>query len=278
MTQQVERMLPLYEAKMLGAYDHRDADVVKSATASKRLNQPRYLTDEEHIDPLREAIPDAWIREELVDTGLPEWLTGFSDVTSSTNERTIISAALPRAGVGHTYPLYFASAPQLILAQWNSFIVDFLARQKVAGLHLTYTYLRQLPILPPACFSGPCPWSSRMTTSEWVSRRVAHLSCTSQSMKPMAVELLGSSQVLPWDPKMRTLFMAEIDAALFLLFGVTRGDLDYIMETFPIVKRKDIAAHGTFRTKEMILKVYDAMQSAIDAGAEYRSPLQEELA
>ena len=26
----VERMLPLYEAKMLDAYDHRDADVYKS--------------------------------------------------------------------------------------------------------------------------------------------------------------------------------------------------------------------------------------------------------
>ena len=33
------------------------------------------------------------------------------------------------------------------------------------------------------------------------------------------------------------------------------------MESFPIVKRKDVAAHGTFRTKDMILEVYDAMQA-----------------
>jgi hypothetical protein len=31
------------------------------------------------------------------------------------------------------------------------------------------------------------------------------------------------------------------------------------METFPIVKRKDEAAHGSYRTKEAILAVYDDM-------------------
>ncbi|WGT47291.1 hypothetical protein [Tessaracoccus lacteus] len=278
MTQQVERMLPLYEAKMLSAYDHRDADVVKSATAAKRQNQPRYLTDQEHLDPQREAIPNVWIREELVDSELPEWLTGFSDVTSSTNERTIISAALPRAGVGHTYPLYFASAPHLLLAQWNSFVVDFMARQKVAGLHLTYTYLRQLPLLPPSRFEGPCPWTVLESLRDWFAQRVVVLSCTSESMKPMAMEIRGVSQVNPWDPALRISLMAELDAALFQLFGVTRDDLDYIMESFPIVKRKDVAAHGTFRTKDMILEVYDAMQVAIDTGTPYRSALQEELA
>ena len=43
---------------------------------------------------------------------------------------------------------------------------------------------------------------------------------------------------------------AELDAAFFHLYGIDRDDVDYIMETFPIVKRKDIAAHGTYRTKD----------------------------
>jgi hypothetical protein len=45
------------------------------------------------------------------------------------------------------------------------------------------------------------------------------------------------------------------------------------METFPIVKRKDIAAHGAYRTKEAILKVYDAMAAAKSAGVSYQSEL-----
>jgi hypothetical protein len=35
------------------------------------------------------------------------------------------------------------------------------------------------------------------------------------------------------------------------------------MGTFPIVKRKDEAAHGEYRTKRVILEIYDAMQQAI---------------
>ena len=33
--------------------------------------------------------------------------------------------------------------------------------------------------------------------------------------------------------------------------------MDYILETFPIVKRKDIDKYGSYRTKETILKLYD---------------------
>jgi hypothetical protein len=49
--------------------------------------------------------------------------------------------------------------------------------------------------------------------------------------------------------------------------------VDYIMETFPIVKRKDMAAHGRYRTKETILDIYDAMQRAMETGEPYRTPL-----
>jgi hypothetical protein len=33
----------------------------------------------------------------------------------------------------------------------------------------------------------------------------------------------------------------------------------YIVETLPIVRRKDIAAHGSYRTKDAILNIYDEM-------------------
>ena len=40
-----------------------------------------------------------------------------------------------------------------------------------------------------------------------------------------------------------------------------RADVDYIMSTFPIVERKDRAAHGTYRTRDLILGYYDAYAS-----------------
>jgi hypothetical protein len=38
------------------------------------------------------------------------------------------------------------------------------------------------------------------------------------------------------------------------------------MDTFPIVRRKDEQKHGEYRTKRVILGVYDAMQQAIGTG------------
>lgn len=63
---------------------------------------------------------------------------------------------------------------------------------------------------------------------------------------------------------------AELDALSFHLYGINRDDVDYIMETFPIVKRKDVAEYGTYRTKERILEVYDRMA---EAGVSQEPPL-----
>jgi hypothetical protein len=49
--------------------------------------------------------------------------------------------------------------------------------------------------------------------------------------------------------------------------------MDYIMDTFPIVKRKDEAQCGEYRTKRLVLEVYDAMQQAMDTGRPYRTLL-----
>ena len=45
------------------------------------------------------------------------------------------------------------------------------------------------------------------------------------------------------------------------------------METFPIVKRKDEAAWGEYRTQRVILEIYDAIQRAQETGQPYRTLL-----
>ena len=43
------------------------------------------------------------------------------------------------------------------------------------------------------------------------------------------------------------------------------------MDTFPIVKRKDEAKWGDYRTKRVILDIYDRMQKAMDTGQPYET-------
>jgi hypothetical protein len=50
-----------------------------------------------------------------------------------------------------------------------------------------------------------------------------------------------------------------VDGLYAHLYGLTREELDYIMETFPIVKRKDEARYGEYRTKRLVLAAFESL-------------------
>lgn len=59
-------------------------------------------------------------------------------------------------------------------------------------------------------------------------------------------------------------------AELKRYFPTPRDAVAYILETFPIVKRKDIEKYGAYRTKETILEIYDQMQQVMKANSQWR--------
>src|SRR5512135_362277 len=97
-----ERMLPLYEAKMLHHYDHRWATYQSDGTT-------RDVTLAEKQQPDLAVLPRYWVREAEVDARLAGrwdrgWLLGWRDITNSTNERTTIATTFPRTAVGNKVP------------------------------------------------------------------------------------------------------------------------------------------------------------------------------
>lgn len=65
---------------------------------------------------------------------------------------------------------------------------------------------------------------------------------------------------LPWDVELQLRLCAELDALYAHLYGLTRDELAYILGTFPIVRRKDEAKYGEYRTKRVILENYEVLQ------------------
>lgn len=271
----IERMLPLYQGMMTSFYDHRAADVVRSLTASQRQNQPNYLSDAEKSDPTRLVIPIAWIRESLLPKEISNWMIGFSKLTSATNERTLAPSAIPRSGVADSFPLILTAndLSHCLLACLCSFAVDFIARTKVGGTNLNFYLIYQFPVLPPSYFQRLCDWDNAQTVSAWIAPRVAELVATSTDMVPAAEAMEVQGAPFPWNPVRREILRAELDAAFFHLYGIPRDDVDYIMDTFPIVRRRDEAEHGEFRTKRLILENYDAMALAMRTGRSFESSL-----
>jgi hypothetical protein len=253
-----DRALPLYEGKMIHLYDARWATYDHEGTI-------RDVTFQEKQDPNFVAQPRYWVSSKDVDAKLRDrwdrdWLLGWRDICRNTDERTCIVARFPRTAVGNKIPLILSRrSPEEVAAlqaMLSSFVFDFVARQKISSTSMNFYIFMQLAALPPNVFSNGVPWASREDLSTWISERVCRL------------ESWHSADD-------RDIVRAELDALFFRLYRIDRGEVDYIMETFPIVKRKDIAKHGEYRTKRMIMESYDAMTEAEATGVPYASPFDE---
>lgn len=261
-----QRMLPLYEGKMGAQYNHRAATFVGQGDTDIEPYPAR--------DPEDVVLPRYWVREAVVQDQLSrrQWgtssaLMGFRRVARNTDERTAIATTLPFGAASYGWIL--SAGPNaddlaFLLGQYNSFVFDYLLRQFLSQPSIPQGTFAQLPTVEP---SAP-PWSR-----EFVRIRVLELAYTAYDMRAFAGDLGDGGEPFVWDPERRFWLRAELDAAFFHLYGVERDDVDYIMETFPIVKRKDLAAHGSFRTKEAIVSIYDAMAQAIASGTEYETVL-----
>lgn len=248
-----DRMLPLYEAKMLHHFDHRWA----TFEADQSI---RSLTVDEKKDASVVAFPRYWIAEGEVTRRLSGesrsrgWLLGWRDVCRATDERTMIASFLPATAVGEKFKLALAGRqPWLLGVQWSSFVFDFISRQKIGGTSMSFFLVKQLPVLTPADMD---PFRG------FVSARLLELVYTGYGMAPMAEDLGDWGAPFEWAEDRREVIRAELDALFFHLYGIARADVNYIMETFPIVKRKDEMKYGTYRTKELILAEYDRMAVA----------------
>ena len=261
-----ELYLPLYEGKMVQAFDHRAASVVVNPENLNRPAQPREATAEEHVAPDWLPDPQFWVSADEAEW--PEalgWAVAFKDVTAPTNVRTMIASVLPRSGFGNTLPLLMPEEDGLVAYRenawlWagclNSFAFDFVARQKVQGQHLNWFVVEQLPVLKAADYDRPF---GATTARDLVRDHVLRLTYTAHDMAPFARDLGHDGPPFPWDEEERRHLRARLDALYFQLYGLTREDAAYVLDTFPIVRREDEAAFGRYRTRELILAYMNAL-------------------
>ena len=270
--------LPLYEGKMVQMYDHRAASVVVNSANIHRPASPAATTDKQHADSGYSVRPQFWVDGAEVAGRLngasAPWLLTFDDVTAPTNSRTMIAAAIPRAAVGNTLPVLMNDTQSggtlgLLLANLCCYALDYVARQKVGGQHLNFFVVKQLPVLPPSRYEDDL---GGVRLADFVSQRVLELTYTAHDIAGFA-EDMGyvdeEGKVRPpfaWDEERRLHLRCQLDALYFGLYGLTREEADYVMETFPIIKRHDEQRHGRYRTKELILHYYSAY-AAGDVGA-----------
>ncbi len=302
-----EKFIPLIEAKMVHILDHRFGTYENATQAHlNKGNLPR-LDSESHANPRKLALPQYWVSESEVASRMGEWkrrwALGWRNISRSVDERTIISCILPWCGVNNSFPLFVpdnleAYDASFLVTSLCSFLFDYLARQKIGGSNVTYGYVKQLPVLSPKTVSSELPFGSSRKTGDWVASSAIELIYTSWDLESFAFDAGFNGPPFRWDDDRRFKIRCELDAAFFHfylgtknewgmlngnaksegvnktlleMFATPRDAVSYVMDTFPIVRRKDEANHGEYRTKRVILEIYDRMTEIIETNEAIRA-------
>lgn len=271
--------LPLYEGKMVQMYDHRAADVVMNAANLHRPAQQEAIQDSVKQQPDRFPVPQYWVTEKEIQAALPAkegghgWALGFKEISAPTNMRSMIAALMPGVGFGNKVPILVpenlllelaASNAAILLANLNAIAFDFVLRQKLQGQTINLFILEQLPVIAPADFEQII---GGVTIADFIRAEVLALTYTAHDMADFArdmgyVDANGAVKApFVWNADDRAHRMARLDALFMYLYGLSADDAAYILSTFPIVRDKDIAAHGRYRTAELILAYLAQIQA-----------------
>ena len=270
-------LVPLYEGKLFHQFDNRWATFDGTKNSKGELVE-RDVTQEEKADPGFAITPRYWVlksdvQERYVDRQgrrwwNEPWMLAFRDISSPTNERTVIANVMPsHYAVGHNAHLFFpkcdVAKAACLLANLNSLVLDFVDRIKQAGTHLNFFIFQQLPVIQPERYAEE--------DRSFIVPRVAALTRNSKEIN--AVWLTDYPPYPFQAPRDRLKIRAELDAYYARLYGLTRRELEYVLcpqdvmgedfpsVTFPGLAKKEKVLYGEFLTKRLVLEAYDKLEA-----------------
>jgi hypothetical protein len=262
--------VPLYVGRMIYNYDHRSSHVTTNEENLHNAALSANLTSAQKVNADSYPTPQYWVASsDVPEKERREWAIAFRDIARATDMRTMIAAIVPTVAAGNTLPLVlpdesstaerYARFVPLLLANWNSLAFDYIARQKAQSTHLNWYIVEQLPLIRPEQFEQTL---GKTKIADFVRGEVLRLSYTAHDLAPFARDLGYDGAPFQWDEDDRHHRLCRLDALFFHLYGISRDDAAYILDTFPIVREQDEKAHGRYLTRDLIL----AYMNAVAAG------------
>jgi hypothetical protein len=277
-----DHYLPLYEGRMIDNYDHRLASTRLKEVKVNRSGESVTLSSSAKADPVCIARPRYWVSAASIKTSSQrlshrEWSLGCMSITSATNARTCVMSVLPHAGLGNSLTNTVSSADTrhqcCLLANACSLPFDYVCKQKVSGNNFNIFIIRQLPFPSPTSFDEPTPWMTSKSLVDWIAPRVIELCYTAEDLRQFGRDAGYDGEPFIWNEDRRFLLRCELDAAVSHLFGLDRDSADHVLEAFGILRSREEEQWGEYRTKRVILEIYDAMAEAVRTGIPYQTRL-----
>ena len=275
--------VPLYEGKMFSNYNHRFgyySDDMKDSDQRTFRNILR-PTLEELKNPNFNIKPRYYVKEEKVVQRIQgiwknKWFLVFRDIARPVDYRTGIFSIIPWSAVGNKAPIVFSNYSikdfLLLLGNFNSIVYDYFLRQKVGGTSLNFYILKQTPIIDHKSFS--------VTIKDLICPRVIELTYTAWDLYSFAEDLLtdigpsmwnewfpnnqiidGKSHPFIWNEERRAIIRAELDAIYAKLYGLSKEELEYILTTFPVLKKSEEKEFGEYRTGRLVMETWENIEN-----------------
>lgn len=271
------RLYPLYEGKMFWNFDHRYGTYENQTEKQANKGVLPRVTNEQHADPHYQIKPRYWIDASLTEASLSEeashkWFFTWRDLGPS--ERSLVGTIIPRTAAGHKAPLMICDqspVDRVVLATvLSSLVTDYGVRQKTNAM--TFFVIEQAAVLDRASLSEALSWLGQ-SASEWLLPRAFELFYTNNEIRALCEDLGRDHPPFVWNAERRSIVQAEIDAAMLHLYGLSREQADWVLDSFSVLRKYEERDHGEFRTKRLVLTAYDAMVKAKASGTAYKTPL-----
>lgn len=253
-----EAWVRVYEGTYFNAFDHRYAYAagtrIESSTDSQRAD-PNWEPWTEYVMP-RSALQ----RWEEVSGRVPDWYVGMRRQARVSDGMTGIAAVLPLSVAEGNTSVFWGPGAEgehgaALCACINSLAFNYVLRLRQSGANVSKSIYEQIP-LPP--FWGT---DSHAQTRKAVATLSAALSYTSLRLKGFAAEQ-GLSSISTWEPSTRALMKSHIEALIFRAYGLDRSQLLRVLDTFPVLERREEASFGEYRTKRLVVEAWDSMTRA----------------
>lgn len=273
--------LPLYEGRMVEAFDHRAKAYVSGRGRAAVWRELPFGSPEKAIRP-QWRVAEADVPQKLGDRWR-RYRIGFCNVASPTNQRAFVAALIPPDAIcGDSVPTVEVERGEprlvlLLLAVMNAFAIDFVTKKKV-GLHLTFNVVDSLPL--------PRAYADTSLERE-IARRSLLLAATGPEMSTF---WFGAAPLVGLDPytsrpvedlAQRRHLRAELDVLIARdVYGLSKEEIAYLLdpaailgpdcgfETFGALKRVDEREFdGQFLTRDLILDAWDRLERSSEIEA-----------
>ena len=241
-----EAYVPLFEGRMVHQFDYA-AKAYVSGEAGNSVWQELPFRSGKALAPHYYVAYSDFLR---LAPGRNVYRCAFCDVSSQTNERTLLATVIPgSAAAGNKVPTVVVQedgGPRALLwaAVANSFCADWLMRLRSAGTLNFFLFAE----LPSPAVSRNDPRLPRLVLN------AARLTCFTRHMSdlwndvarhyPHELETPWRPELAPTDLRERARLRVEIEVMVTDLYGLSVQEFAYILTTFPLLDRGQPALAG----------------------------------